>query len=310
MRIKDYLLKWFKSKGKDGKELHLGYVLEGEPKTMDDIEKVFKAFDLESKLESFKPLIRSKIDVQLLPASDDELEIGQSKLGGQPDLPGSYEWPKTKDDESLSFLAQLNCAELMAYDQDGLLPKKGLISFFYCSDQEAWGFDPNDRDQFKVIYTEPIGNLVRMDLPDDLDDHAIFKTNQIIFDSSLSLPGWEHESIEGMLSDDETDHYIEISSGSENQLLGYANCVQEPMELECQLVTNGIFCGDPSGYEDPRRKELEEGIEDWILLFQLNSDDDKTGMMWGDEGKLYFWIRKQDLKNRNFDKCWCILQCS
>jgi uncharacterized protein YwqG len=31
--------------------------------------------------------------------------------------------------------------------------------------------------------------------------------------------------------------------------------------------------------------------------------------MWGDGGRLYFWIREQDLAVNNFDKTWLVLQC-
>jgi uncharacterized protein YwqG len=53
---------------------------------------------------------------------------------------------------------------------------------------------------------------------------------------------------------------------------------------------------------------LEKGAQDWILLLQVDSDDDAQ-MMWGDAGMLYFWIRRQDLAQAAFGKAWCILQC-
>ncbi|MEM9093270.1 MAG: DUF1963 domain-containing protein [Cyanobacteria bacterium P01_F01_bin.53] len=31
---------------------------------------------------------------------------------------------------------------------------------------------------------------------------------------------------------------------------------------------------------------------------------------WGDSGRLYFWIRKQDLVKRDFSNIWCEMQCS
>lgn len=130
MGIKDQLFKWFKSNDKDGLEINLGYVLDGEPKTTEDIKKVFKAFDLESKFEIFKPLIRSKIDFELVPSNDDQIKIGQSKVGGKPDLLSSSEWPMTNTNKNLSFIGQLNCAELKTFDNDSLLPSNGLISFF------------------------------------------------------------------------------------------------------------------------------------------------------------------------------------
>lgn len=32
-------------------------------------------------------------------------------------------------------------------------------------------------------------------------------------------------------------------------------------------------------------------------------------MMWGDVGRLYYWIRREDLAQRRFDKVWLVLQC-
>ena len=43
------------------------------------------------------------------------------------------------------------------------------------------------------------------------------------------------------------------------------------------------------------------------LLFQAASAGE-CDMSWGDAGMLYFWIYEEDLKNLNFDKCWCVMQ--
>lgn len=45
------------------------------------------------------------------------------------------------------------------------------------------------------------------------------------------------------------------------------------------------------------------------MLLQLDSDEENAELMWGDSGCVYFWIRKQDLAARRFDRCWAILQC-
>ena len=80
------------------------------------------------------------------------------------------------------------------------------------------------------------------------------------------------------------------------------------MELECELVSNGINCGRflPN---DPRVERLSKTSAQWSLLLQVDSDDD-AGMMWGDVGRLYFWIRKSDLEDANFSDVWMILQCA
>ena len=80
------------------------------------------------------------------------------------------------------------------------------------------------------------------------------------------------------------------------------------MQLEAQLVSNGLYCGDPSGYRDPRAKALQAGTLDWLLLLQIDSDD-ALQVMWGDTGRVYYWIRRQDLAARKFDRVWTILQC-
>lgn len=119
------------------------------------------------------------------------------------------------------------------------------------------------------------------------------------------------------LSDEESDAYFEYSASVErfgekkranHHLLGHSDNVQGDMQLEAQLVTNGLYCGNSTGYKDPRRKTLEATADDWTLLLQLDSDD-KGEFMWGDAGMLYFWIRKQDLAENRFDRIWMTLQC-
>ena len=82
------------------------------------------------------------------------------------------------------------------------------------------------------------------------------------------------------------------------------------MELECELVTNGLYCGDETGYNVPKAKGLQKNKDNWTLLLQVDSNYEEAGMIWGDAGRLYFWIKKEDLKNKKFDKCWLISQCS
>lgn len=44
------------------------------------------------------------------------------------------------------------------------------------------------------------------------------------------------------------------------------------------------------------------------LLLQIDSDE-RAEMMWGDLGRLFFWIREDDLAAANFSNVTCVLQC-
>jgi uncharacterized protein YwqG len=80
------------------------------------------------------------------------------------------------------------------------------------------------------------------------------------------------------------------------------------MQTEVQLVSHGLYCGNATGYNDPRAEELRAGASQWRLLLQIDSDDD-TGMMWGDVGRIYYWIHERDLAAGVFENTWLILQC-
>ena len=89
---------------------------------------------------------------------------------------------------------------------------------------------------------------------------------------------------------------------------GWPFPIQGEMETECQLVANGVFCGGPEGFSNERAARLRPGAADWRLILQLDTDE-RAGWMWGDGGKIYVWMREQDVRARRFDRCWTILQC-
>ncbi len=309
MGIVNKLFKWFSGKDQSNQEIQVGYVLEHEPKTTEDIRKVFEAFKLTNYFEMIKPLVRPVIKLDLTPQDEPDFRLSESKIGGRPALGKMQKWPLNDEGIPLSFIGQLNLAEMKPFDSERRLPENGLLSFFYCGDQDVWGFDPDDKDHFKVLFTEDLNDLEIKDFPEDLNPEGVFLPNKIDFEATLSIPGWDHDTIEGLIDEDDYESYSEAARGFDNQVFGYANVIQGEMELECQLVTNGLNCGDGAGYEDPRRKELEQDKDDWVLLLQVDSEEEKTGMLWGDCGRIYFWIKKQDLAKKNFNQVWCILQC-
>lgn len=226
----------------------------------------------------------------------------RSYLGGHANLPVGMPWPEYKG-KPLRFLARISLLDVHRCVRMDWLPKDGALLFFYDINQETWGFDPNDRGSWRVIYVRDSGKPVAMSEEDKCQPVAC-KSILTLIDSSLTS-----------LTDDEADEYCDEAESrygdlEMHQVGGYPLPIQQAeMDLECQLVTNGVYTGNAKGWEDPRIKELEPGAKDWRLLFQLDSDED-LDFCWGDCGILYFWIREQDARAGNFDNVWMILQCT
>lgn len=249
--------------------------------------------------------------------SEDELAPGASKIGGHPDLPVGLDWPEWQG-LPLSFIAQINLGDVVPFISLPELPRAGLLSFFYDAEQRTWGFDPKDAGSWKVFYFDgDFASLIRTESPASLPAHGQFEAGRLSFKQESSLPALDAGCVDQIgLSDDEKNTLYaffeeseEVTEGPRHQMFGHPYQIQGEMQLECQLASNGIYCGTLEGYSDPRSKELEAGADDWMLLLQVDSDDD-AGMMWGDMGCIYFWIRRQSLEQRQFDEVWMILQCS
>lgn len=254
------------------------------------------------------------------------VSVGASKLGGLPDLPPGTPWPR-RGERPLMFLAQFNLADLPKPDSNPGLPVSGLLSFWYDTADEPWGYDPKHRGSFQVLYTDtPTQQLRRTDLPEfvrgDLDhdphwDWKVFSECPIhtVEPFDYNLDRLKEELYDaGDAGDDESrdlaerlDDMLSEQTGL-HRLLGWADTVQGEMTRECQLVSNGIDLGGHVPIDKARAEQLATGAPDWTLLLQLDTDEEGPGWMWGDCGRLYFWIRKQDLARADFSSIWGVLQ--
>jgi len=250
-------------------------------------------------------------------SSDEEISIGASKVGGCPDLPPDHSFPKWKD-VPLAFLAQINLADISSFSAASVLPSSGVLSFFYSAAQETWGFDPKDKGSWQVFYFADLKNLRRIEFPNNLPEVGRYKACAVSFFEELTLPPFRSlitESLE--LAPDERKKYIYFeqtldgSSQNEmkNRILGYPDSIQGDMSVECQMVSNGIYYGDAQANKHPRYDELKPGSINWEMLLQLDSEEVNAQMIWGDVGRVYFWIHKTTLANQEFEKTWFQLQC-
>jgi uncharacterized protein YwqG len=240
-------------------------------------------------------------------------EGSSSHLGGAPALPDGFDWPSRRG-APLAFIARLDLAELRRALQAEWLPPSGSLLFFYDTENQPWGFDPADRDGWAVLrLLDPAGTAGGTAIA---RGGEALPRRAISFQPIRSLPSSERPAVAALrFSSAEEDAYEALrerpfAGKPQHQVGGFPSPVQgDGMEMECQLASHGLFCGDESGYRDPRAAELEGGASDWRLLLQVDSDDD-LGVMWGDLGRLYFWVREEDARAGDFSRVWMVLQCS
>lgn len=287
-----------------------------EMKTIQDVNSALNSYGLSAYSMLIEAVVKDAIHIELNSAHEEEIPLGASKMGGLPDLPDGVEWFRHKlTNNPLSFVCQINFAETMPYDQAHKLPDHGILYFFYDASMDMpWGFDPNDGDGRVLYYYEgDLSNLKQASAPDDLEEPgSIFTPAKMKFESSIDFPDLESSVGEKLpLKEGDVNKYYEMLDGiSEpgNKLLGHSNNIQGGMELECELVSNNLYCGNSSGYVEGHARGLDKNTNRWNLLLQVDSNED-LGMVWGDAGRLYVWITEEDLEEKNFQASWVILQC-
>ena len=277
----------------------------------------------------------SKRNAILINYSEEEnkekLLKGTSKIGGKPDLPKDFQWfyyngedyKKIVENRPLSFLMQINCEEVHKYDKESLLPEKGMLYFFYELFTMTWGFSPQDRGSAKVFYYDgEIEDLVPADFPEDMEKDCIIPESKINFESMNDYPidFLDYYDVDDSIEETrrkEKEFEKELEElgykADTTKLLGHPELIQGEYWEECEGVAGkNIYYGSaPIKYgSDEVRKSIKENAKDWILLMQMSElEIGDYGLYFGDSGKIYFNIRKEDLKNKNFDDVWLILQC-
>lgn len=85
-----------------------------------------------------------------LSKSDEDL-FGQSKWWGQADMPDDLEYPLIPyddeyDDDPMTLVCQIRCADLAPFDTENLLPHKGMLYFFAAIDEYVHAIGDYDNE--------------------------------------------------------------------------------------------------------------------------------------------------------------------
>lgn len=237
----------------------------------------------------------------LVPAS------GLSHYGGRPAVPKEFVWPRHRE-RPLDFVLQVDLSELAGFRTGLDLPTTGTLLFFYDCERQPWGFDPADAGGARVVL-----------VPEGEASDAVatkgpspFPLTPFRFRQIETVPNpWSYLVDELRPTADERhelDRLQEWKSHSGAQIGGHPDPIQGGrMEFECDLASSGTGVSREEFESVPEIEQIRRAKQ-WRLLLQVPSDED-LGMMWGDAGMIYFWIREADLAKRDFSRVWVILQC-
>ena len=264
-----------------------------------------------SDKEKLIKMIRPTVGIRTKSSDDKNVKVGKSKIGGKPDLPKDFEWPKA-DNKSMLFCAQYNLSELTKFDKENNLPKKGFFYVFLSLDQD-WKEFNGVNQPYKLIFSEN-ENIVRTEFPNDLEKNQTFKTAEIEYFQFYTIPDYENYKLFEFDKKYEdfyfyfyqpTDEYLieELyeDSNKMHQILGYDRSIQSSVVYEFASKELGLYLAESSEHKK-RWNDILELSKTYELLLQLDCDDPNTDLSkYGGSGTYYFGLSKTDLEKKNFD---------
>ena len=224
----------------------------------------------------------------------------------------------------MEFVGQVRLADLPE-PRPVPLPPDGLLSFFNrWSDGRVYYYPEGTVLQRtasppQLTPPAPAGVWARLSrkLRRGAELPQVYRACSLRAVPALSLPdGGSSLMKELNLNAGDLETYFEFCAGrvanpqpsetTQHQMFGYSTPVQNEMELECDAIRRG----DQMRWDAPSQRYIA-AMQDWIVLFQLDTDDyqEGPGWMWGDAGLLYFWIHRDDLAALDFNKVVTIEQC-
>lgn len=256
------------------------------------------------------PAILKKICKSAIGVSTEEgnsFHLGESYIAPIPSVPKNFRWP-VNHKLPLSFLAQINCKDLAPFDTENLLPKDGMLYFFY-EMKEMLLNEQGNQGCARVVYSNVANDQLffHKESTRIIDQNYLLRQRKLRFHWKNSMPNFaEAGSMEPSiaLSSQETFNYT---------------CWRFKKTQMKSENTNGEvaqFFGNPTFHS---RRELEiEDNDDMVLLMQLTLyKEDFLAYHLGSRNngaqnreffnqweelpcQLYYFIPRNDLKQLNF----------
>ena len=229
--------------------------------------------------------------------SDKKVPVGSTKYGGRPDVPVDFEWPVDEQDRPLSFLFQINCAEVAIHDKEKLLPEQGILSFYFQLDDDI-DWDHMERYARVLFFDTPSAMLSQAVFPENLPEEYRAQEHRVKIYHKDSYPDFEDYFYSNLNSTTvDFDQWDNYDAAREQLEPGF-------QEEDPRLIATSL------GYARLVQGSIIDDFDANVLLLQLNSDEvNADGLLFGDVGSLYFYISRNDLRERRFDRITFELQC-
>jgi hypothetical protein len=252
--------------------------------------------------------------------ADDEQPVG--RLGGEPLLPDEVEWPTWEGHGPLNFVGSVDCARIPVAELDIPLPEAGTLLFFYfdgLGDSSVAYTDPDSVvNGTRVVHVPADVSTASRATPAELTP---FPQLDLGGELIATIPDNENAALIAAYGDpDDPVAYCDYPTtdpdgqgfwdaltafrrdhSPHHRIGGYALPVQGPVEPEGAQVLH-------PGKEEQDLAARKETAADLVLLAQIDSDS-RSGMGWGDAGRLYWLIRRDDLAAGRFEKASFTWQC-
>lgn len=253
------------------------------------------------------------------------LEPGETRvgyLGGDPELPADAEWPTWEGHGPLYFVAAVDCAQVPGEHLDIPFPDSGTLLFFYFDGLGESSVAYNDPDSVRngtrVLHVPAGAETAARTRPDGAAPYPRLELGGEII---ATIPDNENRALIAAYGDPDdpvayTDYPTVDPDGTgfwevltafrrdhspHHRVGGYALPVQGQVEPEAAQV----FHPGDDAQDVAAREDLADRL---VLLAQIDSDG-RTGMGWGDSGRLYWLISRDDLAAGRFERTTFTWQC-
>lgn len=261
-----------------------------------EVQQNLKKFKLDRFLGKLELYSGKGIKIKTI-KPDDYKNIGNSRIGGMPDLPKNMEWPETVYNQYFNFLCQINLNDIAHLNFN--LPKEGILYFFMGEDA---GIEEDNRI---IYYSGDINKLEKYNikkLSDKgfADGEADYMKRPYIlkFEEIISMANIVDLPREWGIQDDEYENYTEMTE-----------LLEKNEERNIHYMFNFPFyqCNNP---RDMENKFADKDFHNkGICLLSLKYDSN-VDFCFGDAGDLNFVISKNDLEKLNFENIYCSIESS